>query len=269
MTQADFERLLADFDRRTESLQGILRYTLYPVTYYRSNVWQHARRLGWLVQELLPAAQKALGSGFDSDKAVVLALVHDDAEIITGDIQLGLKSKMTKAELCAIEENEERAIDALARRFPALLGPYRYADLLGSALHLDCREALLMKYCDKFDAFGEALHEIFAGNSLFTQRVQDERYGSIPIPPENYIPYLTEFPERYQEMTPFFTERHNLLQTPQWIDFAAVSRSGRPHNQVVFEQPSGYPPYDIWKQSILQHATVEEQTHYWTQKEFQ
>ena len=126
-----------------------------------------------------------------------------------------------------------------------------------------------MKYCDKFDAFGEALHEIFAGNTLFTKHGYDPRYGRLPIPPENYIPYVTEFPQRYPAMAALFRAGHKLLAPPQWIGFAGISRRGQPHTKETFSQPSGYLPYDAWKQVIVLSATPKEQAHYWTQQEFQ
>ncbi len=268
MMQAALEQELLTFPDRIDDLRQILRYTLYPVTYYRSNVWQHGRRVGWIVQELFPAARAAFGQDFDTDKTIALALVHDDAEMITGDIQLGLKSKMTSAQLRVIDENEEHAIDVLAERFPKTLGQYRYQDLLRAVLLLDCLEARMMKYADKFDAFGEALHEIFAGNQLFTHHVQSAELGEIPIPPENYIPYLTGFAEHYPDMAPLLTQQHDLLRPPTWIDFATVSQKGTPYTQKDFLQPTGYLPYDTWKKIIQKNAPLTEQAQYWTQREF-
>lgn len=268
MTQAALEQELLAFPGRTDGLRHILRYTLYPVTYYRSNVWQHSRRVGWLVQELIPLARAAFGERLDHDKILALALVHDDAEMITGDIQLGLKTKMTAAQRTAIDQDEERAIEVLAKRFPPMLGRYRYHELLRSVLFLDCLEARVMKYADKFDAFGEALHEIFAGNRLFTQRVQDAALGEIPIPPENYLPYLTEFSATFPYTAPLLTISHNLLAPPTWIDFAAVSGLGTPHTQKSFWEPTDYQPYDAWKEVIQKYAAPDELVLYWTQREF-
>lgn len=68
-------------------------------------------------------AEKIL-SGYDSKKAITLALIHDDAEMITGDIQLGHKQIMTLVQLKKIEENEKRAIEKLSQVFPKIVNGY-------------------------------------------------------------------------------------------------------------------------------------------------
>ena len=69
----------------------ITRFSLYKVMFYRSNLFNHAWHVAWLVDEIAPFAMKKFPQ-FDSEKAQMLALVHDDAEIIIGDIQAGLET---------------------------------------------------------------------------------------------------------------------------------------------------------------------------------
>src|SRR3989344_403002 len=89
---------LESFPDRTEQLRAILRYSAYPVMFYRQNVLHHTMRVSWLVNELAEVAA-ALFPGYDRRKAELMALVHDDAEIVTGDYQASYRTQLTAAEL--------------------------------------------------------------------------------------------------------------------------------------------------------------------------
>jgi len=147
---------------RERALQSIYRYGMFEVVFYRSNLSMHTRRVLWLIEELLPLAEKLLT--LDSEKARILALVHDDAEIITGDVQAGVKARMSVSELKAVAKAEEQAIQELAKKSPAVVHGYSYKKLLLHALKKDCVEAQLVSYVDKIDAHCESLHEVLAGN---------------------------------------------------------------------------------------------------------
>ena len=79
---------------RERTLKSIYRYRMFETILYRSNLWMHSLRMLWLVEEMSSLAQKHLS--VDIEKARAMALVHDDAEIITGDIQAGVKALMSK-----------------------------------------------------------------------------------------------------------------------------------------------------------------------------
>src|SRR3989338_3972028 len=155
---------------REEKLRSIMRYSMFEVMYYRPSVWIHAQRVSWIVEELVPIAGKYF-KNFDGEKARILALVHDDAEIITGDIQAGHKARMSKKELAVVHNSEHEAIRKLATRYPTTVGGYSYKQLLMEASRKDTphasSEAKLVTYADRLDAFCESLHEVFAGNLSF------------------------------------------------------------------------------------------------------
>jgi 5'-deoxynucleotidase YfbR-like HD superfamily hydrolase len=88
----DYSLLFTDFKNREEDLRKITRYQNYSVMFYRTNLFTHSKRVAWLVQEMIPFAQ-ATWQDFNGQKAKFLALVHDDQEIIMGDIPAGNKSK--------------------------------------------------------------------------------------------------------------------------------------------------------------------------------
>ncbi len=74
-------------------------HEITPVMFYRSNNLQHSRRVLWHLEKALPLIHTAYGSRFNTEYARTLALVHDDLEILTGDVQLHDKEKMSLARL--------------------------------------------------------------------------------------------------------------------------------------------------------------------------
>jgi hypothetical protein len=121
------------FPVRKDALENILRYHAFDTMYYRTNDWIHSRRVRWIVEELLPLGRCL--KDFDADRAVCLALVHDDAETITGDVQAGHKAIMSKQALLNVKSNERRAAILLGKRHPIkIYGKYDYGTLLLESL---------------------------------------------------------------------------------------------------------------------------------------
>ena len=145
------------FTGRTEELKKVKRFSFCKIMMYQTDLDIHSQRVFWIAEALLPFAVKSLNN-FDPEKARTLALVHDDAEIVTGDVQLGDKLKMTSEQLQTVHDNEAEAVLKLSERFPKTINNYRYQELLNHALHKDCIEAQFVSYCDKLDAFGETFH---------------------------------------------------------------------------------------------------------------
>jgi hypothetical protein len=90
--------LFTDFTGREEALRNITRWSIQPVMFYRSNLFTHAKRVHGAVCAATPPARTLL-PGFDARRAEILACMHDDIEIIIGDIQAGNKLKMSKEQL--------------------------------------------------------------------------------------------------------------------------------------------------------------------------
>jgi len=198
---AQTERLLEElksFHGREERLRRIMRYSMYSVMFYRSSVYAHEKRVAWLVESQAPLLEKSFLT-FDVRRSIALALIHDDPEIVTGDTQAGYKRQMREGELEALEEEERAAIDKLAQESPKTLSGYSYRDLLLEILELTSTEARVAKYLDRFDAFGEALHDIYAGNSVLTVSVVTDK-GPIPIPPHFYREALPVMQMKFKEL---------------------------------------------------------------------
>jgi hypothetical protein len=244
---------LKEFPGRETGLRKITRYHIYHPMFYRTNDWSHARHVHWIVRFLGRFAT------FDQIRAEAMALVHDDAELLIGDEQAGNKAKMEPEQLAAIESKEREAIDALAKRFPATLGGYPYRGLLLEAIGRKSPEAQLVQFADKFDAFGEALHEITAGNLRFATNVITE-YGTITIPPAFYAGYFERFAAKYPDLA-FLTEGSGKtldLETCASADWKTLATQGTLHNRKSLAQPTILQPYNLWKEILLTHADEEE-----------
>lgn len=229
---------------REEKLRRIERFSMFDIFVYRSTLWDHSRRVSAIVEEISPIAQKVLAN-YDPEKARILGLVHDDAEVITGDVQLGHKQAMNSEQLTKTEKSEADAIEQLADIYPLEIGGYNYRELLYHALRKDCVEAHVVSYADKLDAFCESLHELFGGNTLALRAVL------------NYTIILGKFGEKFTDLRPMFT--HNSvpllnieLRTDSWrVHESFYKHLNQPHTEESIRQKTEFPVYDHWKEIIL------------------
>lgn len=224
--------------RRKEGLHGINRYSCAKVMYYRRSVYEHTQRVYHLLEDVLDEIRNAHDSKFSEDYARMLALVHDDAERITGDHQLSDKIRMSDAELCRLKEEEASAIEELVKESP-IVGGYLYHYLLHAALHKDILEVQIVSYIDKMDAYGECVHEIMAGNEEFVPLIKNTEDS------------ITQLRDLYSEA--MFPSSHPLLQEIPDIDHLSIAKSGKLHTPESITIDSGIPAYERWKEVTIQH----------------
>jgi hypothetical protein len=228
------------------------------VVFYRSNLWMHSQRVLWLLEELAPTAQKYLE--FDLEKARAYALVHDDAEIITGDVQAIEKERMSPEDQEKYDRQEEEAIEKLALVFPADVNGYSYKELLSHALKKDCIEAQLVSYIDKLDAYCESLHELYAGNISLIKSVVSYA-NNLPLFPYKY-PALKEllgskehaFTYLRDQISPFETKAENYMHL------------NKPHTEESIKVDTDFPFYRLWKKIVIERGRKEwllEQREFW------
>jgi 5'-deoxynucleotidase YfbR-like HD superfamily hydrolase len=258
----DYQDVLNSFPpEREEKLREVERYSMFDIFFYRPTLWHHVLRVFLIVQELTPLVKNALPH-CDTEKAKVLALVHDDAEILTGDVQLGHKQKMTEEELKAIDDEEAAAIEELAEKFPNEIRGYNYRELLQHALYKDCIEAILVSYADKLDAYCESLHEVFGGNITALRAVQ------------NYTHILHALDKKYADLKPLFEYRsspflYTELFRDQWhVHKENYAHLNTPHTKQSVLRDTDYQAYNLWKKLVLKHLGEEGMDILTTQKEF-
>ncbi len=259
--------LFKGFHNRQQDLAKINRYKIYKAMYYRTNLVIHSQRVSWLIRELNPYALKAFGEAYDPFKAELMGLVHDDAEIVTGDIEAGIKNKMSIQELDSVNKLEENAISVLADRFPKKIGPYFYRELLQESLDHSTLESMVMQYADKFDGMGEALHEIYAGNRCFMTNVVNN-YGKILLPIEHYLQYFEKFVDKFPAMRPLFDLDVEWFYSLPKVDFHAINKDSKPHTVDSINRLTGYLPYDLWIRVNLKYASSEQRDLLCEQTEF-
>lgn len=254
------------FQGRETGLRSVWRYSLYSKMWYRTNLWTHSRRVAWMVEEMIPTAQRVFGDSFDPKRAVALALVHDDAEILFGDIQAGNKAKMSNEELEKIKQQELDAINELASGYPAMIGGYSYKSLLLEAVEKKSNECVLLNWADKYDAFCEALHELYAGNVAWTVNVENE-YGKIALPTEYYMDYFRSFQKKFPTSAELFLEGSSWLLVPQEPDLSLIIKSASLHTETSLVTPKGYTAYDQWVALTLREGTSEDRADLVIRKE--
>ncbi|MBI2632048.1 HD domain-containing protein [Candidatus Pacearchaeota archaeon] len=238
------------FKGRSKLLGEIKRYSMYEVMFFRTNVELHSRRVEWITEELSPFLVR--DTKLDIDKLRILCRIHDDLEVITGDIQLGRKIyTMKKKELEVIEKEEEEARRMLAAVWPEEIHGYNYRELLSEARDKKTLEAQIMKLADRLDAFGESLHELYSGNTCFLQHFE------LPIgvnPVKLYTRIVRKTQENYPLIGHLMDGRHPLLSLPERINQREIVKKAKLPNSESIEQETGCPHYDAWKDITLKYG---------------
>lgn len=247
----DYKKILSLFPKsREERLRAIKRFSMFEVFFYRSSLWHHTLRVFFITNELSLIAKRFLPE-YDAEKASMLALVHDDAEIITGDVQLGHKQLMSETELQEVDVREVEAIKSLSQEFRQNIGGYVYGDLLHNVLRKDCIEAQLVSYADKLDAYGESLHEVFGGNISALRAVV------------NYVTTLENLKKKYPRLISIFDDKDspftNLsLRTDPWrVRRENYSYLNKPHTTESVKNKTEFPFYNSWKNLVIKELGKE------------
>ena len=228
------------FPGRKEGLQAIKRYSMFTVMLYRPTVFEHIDRVRWLVEDLAPFAEKVL-KNFDIEKARTIAQVHDDAEMIFGDYQLGEKIHMTKEQLDKLDDEEADAVETLTSRSPETINGYNYREMMRHAIYKDCIEAQFVSFCDKFDGWGESCHDIWGGNH--------QMLGAFFVIQKA----INEFPTKYPELAPLFDCDHVVFKPLEVPNIVEVQGNAKAHTEESFAQDTGFATYDYWKSVMIKN----------------
>lgn len=262
----DYPDLFKDFIGREEELSRVLRYKIYTTMYYRTDLVIHSLRVSWIIKELNPLAIKAFSNAYDPIKAEIMGMVHDDAEIVMGDIEAGIKAKMSSEELRSVYKSEEDAIDQLAQKFPLLVGGYSYKQLLQESFDHSSLESQVMQFADKFDALGEALHEVYAGNECFMTNIKND-YGLIDLPINAYYKYFSKFFDKFPRLRPLLNSDSKWFEPMPPQNFEELARKGEPHTKESIYNQYGFSPYKLWIETNIKHANQDQLSRLYTKLE--
>ena len=244
----NLEKLYPD---RKAKLEKIIRYHAFDTMFYRSNDWIHSLRVRWIVEDILPLAKKYF-KHIDAERVICLALVHDDAEMITGDVQAGHKAAMSKQALSKVYRDERQAISVLAKKHPIKVGGvYPYGKLLMEIFEKKTIEAQLVSYADKMDGYCESLHEVLAGNfSLLRSMIF-------------YTTILAQRDKRFPKLIPVFHETSFAFMDLQgylkefYTEATKYKSFGKPHTKPSLSSPSPFPFYNRWREITIQRGGKE------------
>jgi len=252
--------IIINLKAREEELSKIKRYLheITPVMFYRTNDLIHAKRVRSHLEQALPDILEIYGDDFDVNFARVACEVHDDPEIITGDVQLYEKERMSPEKLEELSIKEMHAIPLIIKKYGKTFEGHSYEELLKSTKNKDRLETQFVSFFDKFDGAGEAWHEIWAGNKFFGLPAGGKNGKS-----GGYIRRLNEFLIKYPKMKAFFEKFPEYI--PQPFDFNKASQNKIPHTVESLKKDSGYFPYEKWKASVIKSEGTKNLT---TQLEF-
>jgi 5'-deoxynucleotidase len=140
-----------------------LMHTTYP-----ENIQEHSLRVAMIAHALAVAKNRLFGGRVDPGRVAVLALYHDAAEVLTGDLPAPVKhgNPDIKAAYRALERT---AAHRLYGMVPAALRADFASLLLGDDADADREHHELVKAADKLCAYVKCLEEIAAGNHEFAQ----------------------------------------------------------------------------------------------------
>ncbi len=261
------KELFKDFTGREDMLRAITRYHIRPVMFYRPNLYTHSSHLGWILHDLSNNISEAYGDAVDIEKTILMGLVHDDLEIIMGDVQAAHKAKMSADQTADLIQTESDAIKEISKKFPENIGKYNYESLLREGNHGDTIEAQLMKFADQLDGLCESLHEVYGGNESFATKVIIDEYGSHPSPVNAYTEIILNFKKNHVDIQSLFTTEHPFLTPPLEIDFSKIAQTNQPHTKESLLDQVGYPIYDHWKSIVLTYAEDVEYKNLYLKKE--
>lgn len=234
---------------REEQMKKLYRYSLFRPMYYRPNLWQHSHRVSWLVEDMLPAAMKAME--IDPEKARVMGMVHDDAELKTGDLMSSTKAQMSLKEKEEFEKQEIQAGFDLAEEFGVKkVHGYDYAGLLEEMVHRTTPESQLIAFADKLDAYNETMHEIMAGNwqpMIFSIVHTSRNTFGLRFKHPHLMTFIKNAKHPFTELDIFMPETGN-----RYIEKAFFDKHAVPHTRENLDFESGiFTWYDHWKKIMV------------------
>jgi len=151
-----------DFFAFLSRMKYIQRWSLMRST-MQENVQEHSHMVAVLAHVLGVIRRDVFGKACDPNELAGIALYHDAAEILTGDLPTPIKYHSAGIK-SAYDEVEKLAVDKLLNELPEALRP-AYRDLLEASADPERYE--LVKAADKLAAYIKCVEERKAGNLEF------------------------------------------------------------------------------------------------------
>ena len=186
-------------------LENEKRFYRKRTMFYRSNLLLHTERVGYLLEQYLPYTEEVFGKDFNSSMARGIAKVFDDFEIEMGEISPEERVLLELDNKRMDERRKDAARKLISYSGSLSFNGFSYGTLLGMARRRGDKESQLVNWCDSFNGFGEALHEVYAGNGrLFME------------PVESYITKLRVFPDKHPKLNSLFERIPEFFAIPDF-----------------------------------------------------
>ena len=146
---------------------------------------EHSLDVAMLAHALCILGNERLGKSLNAERAALIALYHDTAEIITGDLPTPVKHGSPEMK-AAYAETEKQALSRLLQKLPADLRPVYSRILDPDPAQEDPYLLRLVKAADKLSALIKCIEEETSGNREFhtamctTQRAVDQLSAQLP-----------------------------------------------------------------------------------------
>ncbi|MBR4555672.1 MAG: 5'-deoxynucleotidase [Ruminococcus sp.] len=154
------------------------------------NISEHSLETAFIAHALAVIGNRRLGKSYNADRCAVLAMYHDAAEIITGDLPTPIKyyNKQIKSVYNEIEENAER-------QMLSYLPEDIRQDYVSVFSHDEAEADLwrLVKAADKLSALIKCIEERRMGNADFRKAEESTLKAITALGCEEADIFLAEF----------------------------------------------------------------------------
>ena len=151
-----------DFYAYLDRMKFIRRWQLMRCT-RDENIMEHSQNVALFTHALVTIKNELFGGTLDAGKAVLYALYHETAEVMTGDLPTPVKY-YNRGIHGAYKDLEKLACEKIAATLPeeirGAIAPYVLADE-------ESEEYKIVKAADKLSAYVKCLEEIRGGNAEF------------------------------------------------------------------------------------------------------
>ncbi len=223
---------------REEELKKVYRYWSYTDTmFFRPNLWVHSKRVVLWCEYICDKLIQNWAT-IDRQKVLDLAMIHDDEEIITGDIVAQDKLQFTEEQQKKYDDDCKDAFSILKYNYIDNFDLFDYSEYLNIVENKTWEEYMVVELADKLDAMCECFHEMLFNNYLFCKKIPLE--GHWMILPYHFTWHRSK--TRLDNMLTHF-KQNNILPF-QTIDILQYYESEAPENLETYV--SWYEIYDIW-----------------------
>ncbi len=236
------------FEELSKARKKIQRYHEIKIMFYRTDNYVHVQRVKILLKTIIIPAARMCGISFDEKKALIIAEHHDDHEIVSrrNDVMLKRKLQMDLFQKERLKAEELKAIQELLKKCPEKVEGYSFEEILMAAYSKKCVESQLVSIADKLDGFGEAIHEVLAGNAIFVEAVI------------NYsLRTFSQLSRSYDLLPSHFFHLKNIqpLTEMSVADLTGYFNGGlvqaKVHDEESIHRPVSIPHYHIWRNATL------------------